>query len=388
MTVSGEVDVAWEPCWQVEPLPVTLGLWACPALEIIAIYLLFWLQILLKTISSQTSSAVNIYKVPPLVKDQTSYFQICSSPTLLLREFGRRVKPGETKRITHCSTLNGKSSQSDLVQSFLPSQIRFCKNKILNQQMSAQAACLSNLALRCVLMSVTSFMHLSRIRAIPRNWWSFSLTFFVQEESWRKLRQQSFILHVEIIQLRFCRTWKMEEMVSRAWQLKTSVRYISTSSGIWASRLPLTSKILLLPFLPWEADWWYRLTTCLITKCVDGDTNESVLHECLLICCFMSTFCLNKGYVKQSDFPKKTQHRGAVLWPCVRYLVFSTTSLLLMLGTNIAVLLWHIILFPCISLGLTWPLRFVRQWSLLWVSVSPITSKNSVEYIIFTNLRT
>lgn len=135
--------------------------------------LLLWLQILLKTIPSPTSSAVNIYKIPPLVKDQTSYFQICSSPTLLLREFGRRVKPGETKRIAHCSTLNGKSSQSDFVQSFLPSQIRFCKNKILNQQMSAQAACLSNLALRCELMSVTSFVHLSRIRAIPGNWWSF-----------------------------------------------------------------------------------------------------------------------------------------------------------------------------------------------------------------------
>lgn len=126
-------------------------------------------MLLLKIIPSPTSSAVNIYKTPPLVKDQTSYFQDCSSLALLLREFSRRVKPGETKRIAHCSSLNGKSSQSDFVQSFLPSQIRFCKNKILNQQMSAQAACLSNLALRCVLMSVTSFVHLCRIRAIPGN---------------------------------------------------------------------------------------------------------------------------------------------------------------------------------------------------------------------------
>lgn len=139
------LDVAPHPCWQVEPLPVTSGLLRLMPFTSIMVRDL----LLLKTIPSPTSSAVNTYKTLPLVKDQTSYFQgDCFSLALLLRELGRRVKPGETKWIAHCSTLNGKSSQSGFC-TVISSISRFCKNKILNQQMSAQAACLSNLALRC-----------------------------------------------------------------------------------------------------------------------------------------------------------------------------------------------------------------------------------------------
>lgn len=53
-------------------------------------------------ILSHVYSIVNTYSTLQLDKDQNSYFQgECVSLAPLLSEFGRRVKPGETKWIAH-----------------------------------------------------------------------------------------------------------------------------------------------------------------------------------------------------------------------------------------------------------------------------------------------